>query len=90
MGVVGLQFSSNNEPYVEVTESEGEVVLAAEFPGVESHELAIKVSPKQVKLEVQQAGTVVYHAMFQTPKVKPEESQITFRNGVLEIRTPRA
>jgi HSP20 family protein len=81
-----------------VTENDKEVVVRAEIPGFEEKELDIQLHNDvlTIKAEKEQKGEgrEEYRSYSRTitlpPGVEAEKAQASYRNGVLEMRFPRA
>jgi HSP20 family protein len=94
------------QPAVEVSDSEGEVIVKAELPGVDPKSLEIFVTPDgltlkgETKSEHEAKGRTYYrrelhYGMFQRTiplpaEVKSDEAKAGFRNGILEVRMPKS
>ncbi len=94
------------EPYVDVFESDKEVVVTAELPGVrkEDIDLTVREDSVEIKAEIkreeekkEEAGYEhrkmfqKYYTVIPLPcQVIPEKAKATYNNGVLEIRIPKA
>jgi HSP20 family molecular chaperone IbpA len=90
MNMVGPQAAYRAEPYVELSEGDGGVLLTAETPGVKAGDLRVRVSADRIRLSVVENGFTVYSGVYETGKIKPGEAVIQYRNGVLEVRVPYA
>lgn len=91
-------------PEVDVYETDGEVVMKAELPGIEPQDLAVEVSADSVTIsgecrheeEVREEGMFLsersYGRFSRTvglpEKIKEAEARATFKNGVLTVRAP--
>jgi len=94
-------------PRVDIYQTEGEVVVVAEIPGLESKEdLDVRVTEDAVTIrgEIKRSSEMrdedyhhserFYGAFARTftlpAAVKAEEARASYRNGILEIRIPKA
>lgn len=94
------------EPAVELYETDGELVMRAEMPGIDPKSVEVHVSGEtlivkaEVKAEEEQKGRNYHrrelrHGAFQrrmrlpTP-VQAGLAKATFKNGILEVRVPKA
>ncbi|MFH1402923.1 MAG: Hsp20/alpha crystallin family protein [Candidatus Altiarchaeota archaeon] len=75
------------EPYSEYGETEDNVVLTIELPGANPADIRVFISRNSIEVRVEEMG---YETMHSTPPIKPREAEIRCRNGVLEVKTPRA
>ncbi len=93
------------EPLADVFETDKEVVVTVELPGVRKEDIEVNVTENsvevkaEVKIEAKEEKEGVYrversykgfYRMIPLPtEVKPEEAKATYKNGVLEIRIPK-
>jgi HSP20 family molecular chaperone IbpA len=91
---------------LELNETESELILKAEVPGFTEKELEVNVEPNEVYLTGRKAetkeekeGKTVYSERrstqlfrrFSLPRaIDPEKTTATIKDGVLEVRLPRA
>ena len=89
-------------PSVDVHETENEIVVSAEIPGVDPDEIDVTVNENNVVLsgEIRQGSEQekegyrvlerrygAFHRTIQLPvEVKPDEAWADYKNGVLEVR----
>jgi HSP20 family protein len=94
------------EPYVDVFETDKEVVVTVELPGVrkEDIDLTVREDSVEIKAEIKreeekkEESGYQHRKMFQKYytviplpcEVVPEKTRATYNNGVLEIRIPKA
>ena len=71
------------EPLVDVTETEDEIIVTAETPGVRKEEIKIEVRDSELEIR---AGDKFYKKIDLPAAVNPDESKATYNNGVLEIK----
>ncbi|RLG61183.1 Hsp20/alpha crystallin family protein [Candidatus Geothermarchaeota archaeon] len=92
-------------PLIDVYETDKEVVVMAEMPGVRKEDIIVNVSTDAVEIraelkkeeEVKKAGYyrrereyTGFMRMISLPtKVNPKEAKATYKNGILEIRLPK-
>jgi len=76
------------EPYVELNESDGEVVFTAELPNVQAKDLTVALTDRNITVNVSAGGEEEYSESFDTPKISPQGANITFRNGILHVKAP--
>ncbi len=95
------------QPAVEIFETENEVVVKAELPGIDPKNVAVTVTADgltikgEAKAEQEEKGRNYYrrelrYGSFQrtiplpTEVVKSDETKATFKNGILEVKVPKA
>jgi HSP20 family protein len=77
--------TDQREPLIDVVESDKEVKVIAELPGVTKDDIALTVDGTKLTLSVSTVGRK-YHKELQLPSpVKPESARSTYNNGILEI-----
>jgi HSP20 family protein len=92
-------------PPVEITESENEVKITAELPGIESKDLDVNLSEESLSIRGEKRHEShgeekggqwtereygIFERVIPLPTdVKPEEAKAVFKNGVLEITLPK-
>ena len=88
MNMVDVQAVSNVEPYVELAEGGGGVVLTAETPGVKAEDVGVRVSDDRIRLTLKDNGVTVYHRVFRTGRLNTKAANIRYKNGVIEVKVP--
>src|SRR5207244_9571182 len=96
---------TNWAPSVDLSETENEIIVRAEVPGVEPEDLEVYATEDALVLrgetrrhDERQEGTV--HRMERRfgrferqiplpPGTRPDDAQANFRNGILELRIPK-
>lgn len=94
------------QPAVEVFETDNEVVVKAELPGMDPKNVSVTVTGDgltikgEAKVEQEDKGRNYYrrelrYGSFQRTiplptEVKSEETKAAFRNGILEVKVPKA
>ncbi len=94
------------QPAVEIFETESDVVVKAELPGIDPKSVAVTITPEgltikgDAKLEQEEKGRNYYrrelrYGAFQRTvplptEVKSDETKATFRHGILEVKVPKA
>jgi HSP20 family protein len=78
--------SETREPLTDLVETENEVIIVAETPGIEKNE--IKIDSTENELEIT-AGDK-FHKKIKLPSVTiPERAKASYKNGILEIKIPK-
>jgi HSP20 family protein len=78
------------EPLVDVVEEDGEIVVVAEVPGVESDEIKVTIKGNSLTIHAENPERP-YHKVIELPsKVMKDEAKSAIRNGVLEVRLKKA
>jgi HSP20 family protein len=76
------------EPLVDVFETNGEVVVVAEMPGVEKEKIDVKVTEdgKTLIISASNEDRKYYKEVDLPAKVDPSSAKATYKNGVLEVK----
>ncbi len=79
------ELTDQREPLVDVVDSDKEVKVIVELPGVDKDDIALTVDGANLTISVP-AVERKYHKELQLPSpVKPESARSTYNNGILEI-----
>jgi len=76
------------EPLVDVFETDSEVVVVAEMPGVEKEKIDVKVTEdgKTLIISASNEDRKYYKEVDLPAKVDPLSAKATYKNGVLEVK----
>lgn len=78
------------EPLSDVIESDKEVAVTVELPGVEKGDVTLKVAEDSITVRVEK-GARRYHKKVRLPcKVVAQSAKATFKNGILDVTLQRA
>ena len=86
----GPQIKKEREPLVDVVETDGEVRVVAELPGVEKTDIKLYGNEDSVTISVNTPQSKYYKEVELQTKVRIKESKSTYKNGVLEVVLPKA
>lgn len=82
------------EPYADVQETDKEVIVTAEIPGVEKGDINLKVTDDGIEISAEKSSersySRFYKALSLPAKVLAEKAKATYKNGVLEVKLPKA
>lgn len=78
--------SDEREPLVDVIETEKEIRVVAELPGVEKEDIALSVSGDVLEINVDTATRKYHKRLFLPARVEEDVTKATYKNGVLEVR----
>ncbi len=72
-------------PLTDVQETEDEVLVTVDVPGVEKEDIDLEVMGRELAIDVD--GARKYRTRVKLPvDVEPEDADATYRNGVLEVK----
>ena len=93
------------EPYIDLMESDKEIIATAEMPGLEKQDIKINVTDDRLEISAEtkqeekkeekgyvyrERRTGSYYRSVSLPSpVDPDSSKASYKNGVLEIRMPK-
>ena len=93
------------EPFIDVIETDKEVIATAEMPGLEKQDIKLNVSEDRLEISAEtkheekkeEKGYVYrerrsgsyYRAISLPSPVDPDKSKASYKNGVLEIKMPK-
>lgn len=93
------------EPFIDIVETEKEVIATAEMPGLEKKDIKINLTEDRLEISAEteheekkeEKGYVYrerragryYRALSLPSSVDPDNSKASYKNGVLEIKMPK-
>jgi HSP20 family protein len=88
-GLKGPQIKEEREPLVDVVETNGEVRVVAELPGVEKSDIKLHGTEDAIDISVDTPHYKYYKEVQLPSKVRIKEAKSTYKNGVLEVAIPK-
>jgi HSP20 family protein len=88
-GLRGPQVKEEREPLVDVYETEAEVHVVAELPGVEKEDINLHGTEDTLTVSVDTSEYKYYKDIGLPSKVRVNEAKTHYKNGVLEVVFPR-
>ncbi len=89
MGRPKIEVKEQREPLVDILETNREVKVVAELPGVDKKDIKLYGTERSITVSVDTPQRK-YHKEIQLPtKVDPKMAKSAYKNGVLEITIPR-
>jgi HSP20 family protein len=86
----GPQVKNEREPLVDIVETNTEVRVVAELPGVEKTDVKLHGTEDSLTVSVNTPQTKYYKEVALPTKVKVKEAKSYYKNGVLEVVFPKA
>ena len=77
------------EPLVDVIETDGEVHIVAELPGVEKNDIKLHGTGDTLTISVDTLHHKYYKEITLPAKVNVKEAKTEYKNGVLEVTLPK-
>jgi len=83
------EVKEEREPLVDIVETDTEVRVVAELPGVEKTDIKLHGTDDSIDISVDTAQNKYYKEVQLPAKVKVKEATSTYKNGVLEVVLPK-
>ena len=85
----GPRVKEEREPLVDIVETDNEVQVVAELPGVEKEDIKLHGTEDSLVISVDNPQRKYYKEISLPAKVNVKEAKTQYKNGVLEIRLPK-
>ena len=85
----GPRVKKEREPLVDIIETNGEVHIVAELPGVEKNEIKLHGTGDTLTISVDTAQRKYYKEVTLPMEVNVKEAKTQYKNGVLEVKLPK-
>lgn len=79
----GIEPEFTREPLVDISETDEEVIITAETPGVKKEDIEINATERELEIK---AGDKFYKRLDLPTEVNPDKAKATYNNGILEVR----
>jgi len=86
---LGPQVKEEREPLVDIIETDGEVHIVVELPGVEKNDIKLHGTEDTLTISVDTPQRKYYKEIILPAKVKVKETKTEYKNGVLEVKLPK-
>ena len=83
------QVQEEREPLVDIVETDGEIHVVAELPGVEKKDIKLSGTEDSLTIEVVTPDRKYYKEVTLPAQVKVREARTGYKNGVLEVTFPK-
>jgi HSP20 family protein len=83
------QVQEEREPLVDIVETNGEIHVVAELPGVDKNDIRLSGTEDSLTIEVDTPQRKYYKEVKLPGKVKVREAKTGYKNGVLEVTFPK-
>jgi HSP20 family protein len=87
--LTGPRVKEEREPLVDVVETDGEVRVVVELPGVEKSDIKLHATDQSLTISVDTSQRKYHKELTLPAKVKIGEAKTQYKNGVLEITLPK-
>ena len=85
MGRPQVNIREQREPLVDVLETDGEVKVIAELPGVEKKDIKLHATEENLTISVDTPEKKYYKEVELPSNVDPKQADSAYKNGVLEV-----
>jgi len=82
----GPKVQEEREPLVDIIETDGEVQVVAELPGVDKKDIKLHATPDVLTISVNIPQRKYYKEIKLPAKVNVKEAKTDYKNGVLEVK----
>jgi HSP20 family protein len=89
MGRPRVDIKEQREPLIDVLETDGEVKVIAELPGVEKKDITLQGTENTLTISVETPQRKYYKEMETPAKIEPKQAKSSYKNGVLDITIPK-
>jgi HSP20 family protein len=89
-GLKGPQVKEEREPLVDIVETDGEVQVVAELPGVDKKDIKLTATEEELTISVDAPERKYFKRVTFPVKVRVREARTQYKNGVLEVALPKA
>jgi len=86
----GPQVKEEREPLVDIVETDGEIQVVAELPGVDKKDIKLTATEDELTISVENPERKYFKQVALPVKVKVREARTQYKNGVLEVAFPKA
>src|SRR5512139_1988301 len=86
----GPTVKEEREPLVDIVETNNEIRVVVEMPGVEKSDIKLHGTEDSLTISVDTPQSKYYKEVTLPAKVKVKESKSSYKNGVLEVVLPKA
>jgi HSP20 family protein len=84
------QVKEEREPLVDIVETNSEIHVVVELPGVEKSDIKLHGTEESLTISVDTPQSKYYKEVALPVKVKVKEASSSYKNGVLEVVLPKA
>jgi HSP20 family protein len=88
-GLKGPQVKEEREPLVDIVETNGEVQVVVELPGVDKKDIKLTATEEELTISVDAPERKYFKRVPFPAKVRVREAKTQYKNGVLEVMIPK-
>jgi HSP20 family protein len=83
------QVQEEREPLVDIIETDGEIQVVVELPGVEKKDIKLSGTEDSLTITVDTSDRKYYKEVALPANVNVKEAKTQYKNGVLEVKLPK-
>jgi len=84
-----LDVKQEREPLVDIIDTDGEVKVIAELPGVEKKDIKLSGTEDKLTISVEAPQRKYFKEVEMPAKIDPKKAKSSYKNGVLEVTVPK-
>ena len=84
-----LAVKEEREPLVDIVDTDGEIKIIVELPGVEKEEIKLSGTEEKLTISVDTPQRKYFKVIDIPAKINPKNAKSTYKNGVLEVTLPK-
>jgi HSP20 family protein len=84
-----LDVKQEREPLVDIVDTDGEIKVIVELPGVEKENIKLSGTESKLTISVNDPERKYYKEIDVPSKVNPKKAKTSYKNGVLEVSLPK-
>lgn len=84
-----ISIREEREPLVDIVDTNGEIKVIAELPGVEKEDIKLHGTETTLTISVDTPQRKYYKEIELPAKVDPKQAKSSYKNGVLEVTLPK-
>ncbi|MBS7639164.1 MAG: archaeal heat shock protein Hsp20 [Candidatus Bathyarchaeia archaeon] len=88
-GRPSISIREEREPLVDIINTDGEIRVIAELPGVEKEDIKLHGTETTLTISVDTPQRKYYKEVELPERVDPKQAKSTYKNGVLEVTLPK-
>jgi len=84
-----LDVKEEREPLVDVIDTNGEIKVIVELPGVEKENIKLRGTEDKLTISVEAPDRKYFKEIEVPAKINPKKAKTSYKNGVLEVTVPK-
>jgi HSP20 family protein len=84
-----LDVKEEREPLVDVINTNGEIKVIVELPGVEKEDIKLQGTENKLTISVDTSERRYFKEIEMLAKIEPKKAKTSYKNGVLEVTLPK-